>query len=174
MATTYTPAPMPLELAIGGAAQFLQDGLTPNAVIGSTLMAEYGKDTIPMVAEGIRWDASIQELPDDITALELELLEFTYRRKLAEFTLTFMESDTRNVFVNVPARTAFGDQGLVWHAFPAPAFLAGGNSLRVEARRTSNMPLFRGQRINPFYRFTIVGRQLNKEEQDGLIRRNFA
>ena len=125
------------------------------AIAGAEITIPFSLDNFPHMIEGIRVRNTWQ-IPDEPTADELALATFVKRYVDDEQSLRIELTQQSIIAKAIAQPLVQGADGYVYHAFPKPFPMAGGNTINVVIRRLTSYPILGETRINPRVDVAIV------------------
>lgn len=134
----------------------------PGAIAGAEITIPFSLDNFPHMLEGIRVRSTWQG-PDNPDADELALMTYVKKYVDEEQSLRLELTQQSIIAKAVPQVSVQGNDGFVWHAFPTPFPMAGGNTVNVVIKRLTSYPFLSEQRINPRVDVTLVCRMLRAD-----------
>ncbi len=142
----YTMGPVP----------FARDGV-PSGAVGATAVLSHPLSNFPQILYGVRI-SNIYPLPAAADATHMQQYR-AYKEWLDGEQTVGINLSQQNVTAQPMLQSQLVGKGdSVWHPFPAPYPMAGGNSVNLEIRRLTGYPPFieSGEVIEPVVFATLL------------------
>lgn len=129
------------------------------AIAGEEFTVNFSLDNFPHMLLGLRITNEWQPIDDEedpATADEIALQNFVKQWVDDQQTVRLALTQQSIISKSIPQRIIQGANGEVWHNFPTPFPMAGGNTVDVTVRRLTSYPFLRDQRIVPTVYVSLV------------------
>lgn len=134
----------------------------PGAVAGAEITVPFSLDDFPHMLEGIRVKNTWQ-IPENASLENFEKATYVKRWVDEEQSIRLELTQQSIIAKAVPQSLVQGHGGFVFHAFPTPFAMAGGNTVNVVIRRLTSYPFINAERPNPRVDVVLVCRMLRAD-----------